>query len=715
MPHARKPAKRTRTALSPSLADSDASSAHRADEPAVEPKPKKARTAGTRVKGRRGAMSAFTSIPLDLLFDICFNLEPRDLLALSTTSKVFRSVVTGASSGPLWVAARERVGLPELEHPMTDLQYAHLLFGKGCSFCSRKNAGKPEVSYRARICQACMKDKFADAFSPSGAVALDKYFNDAEKMHPFTLLVANHTTPDARHHVPQYCLEEIGRVSTDLHRKFPEAALDSRLGDGADSFYFILSRTSGQPRSQADPTGVTDKSTPFERWWFAEREEGLWAKQEDAIKLRKWLLERQHAQAVNKEGLRDERRKDIVRRLEDQGFTFEEFDLAFHRHSLTNKPELLTERTWTTVEATLKPILLASRSTRRRRHFEEQIAAYQATANASALAAYYPVRRFDLSSLPAWQSACTVDGFVELDELWASHKDTVINELDELVRSRIEAMLRAVANAYVDAVSAQERDDADDLLPAARPSSITVPPLPSFLPCSTDEPIVATDEQLVEFLGKNPLSIFISSCCGKVQNGESALKHASSSYCVGYDRNDVAAWALCDQGGRRDLKKLDGTTLLRVRYLQDLLDSTALVPPDDAIEDAFEEHGLVAAYPHLEDRLVKVPKCGCGTYSSASFITEPLFHIYRHIVSSGSSDKQHTVTVDVEYSEKFLIALYRAEVKAGKTRPLGKHEYMGKGFNGYYAPMFDDPFDYGSDNSMFDSEESYDRDDCCVM
>lgn len=35
-----------------------------------QPKPKKARSAMSKVKGRRGAMSAFNSLPIDLLFDV---------------------------------------------------------------------------------------------------------------------------------------------------------------------------------------------------------------------------------------------------------------------------------------------------------------------------------------------------------------------------------------------------------------------------------------------------------------------------------------------------------------------------------------------------------------------------------------------------------------------------------------------------------------------
>jgi len=80
--------------------------------------------------------------------------------------------------------------------------------------------------------------------------------------------------------VPHYLIEEVARVDAELHRRFPESSVHTTLGDGPDSIYFVLARTSGGPRSQADPAPVTETSSPFYRWWFAEREDEKWATQE---------------------------------------------------------------------------------------------------------------------------------------------------------------------------------------------------------------------------------------------------------------------------------------------------------------------------------------------------------------------------------------------------------------------------------------------------
>jgi len=189
-------------------------------------------------------------------------------------------------------------------------------------------------------------------------------------------------------------------------------------------------------------------------------------------------------------------------------------------------------------------------------------------------------------------------------------------------------MLRALATAHAEAVSAQEQEDVEYLMPAAQPSSIRLPPLPSFIPRSADEPIVATDEQLVDFLAKHPLSFFVTSCCGNVHKGDAAFKHASNSHCVIYQRVDVAAWALCGQGGRNDLK-IDGTKLLRLLHLQEIFDSTDLVPTDGEIEHAVNAYELDVIYPRPEDRMVKIPECGCGMYLSGKVGQDPLSHVVR--------------------------------------------------------------------------------------
>lgn len=76
--------------------------------------------------------------------------------------------------------------MPELLDPMSDLAYAALMFGKGCQLyvfssllrlcrcrahsrcrflidsCGKKGAGKVDPSFRARICNNCLKDVYVE-------------------------------------------------------------------------------------------------------------------------------------------------------------------------------------------------------------------------------------------------------------------------------------------------------------------------------------------------------------------------------------------------------------------------------------------------------------------------------------------------------------------------------------------------------------------------
>lgn len=80
------------------------------------------------MRGKKGALSSFKEVPLDLLSDvrvptregggkanqpgqIFSHLEPEDLLSLCLTTKTFCSLLLSPGALPLWVAARARVEL----------------------------------------------------------------------------------------------------------------------------------------------------------------------------------------------------------------------------------------------------------------------------------------------------------------------------------------------------------------------------------------------------------------------------------------------------------------------------------------------------------------------------------------------------------------------------------------------------------------------------
>lgn len=116
------------------------------------PPPKKKRKKASTAKGKKSPakLEVFNSMPLDILSEvrpllaseiradlisrqICSHLEPRDLLHLTKTSKLFHHVLAASGSKGIWRSARLRIGLPDLTAgDVSETQYAELVFGTGC-------------------------------------------------------------------------------------------------------------------------------------------------------------------------------------------------------------------------------------------------------------------------------------------------------------------------------------------------------------------------------------------------------------------------------------------------------------------------------------------------------------------------------------------------------------------------------------------------------
>ncbi|TNY19217.1 hypothetical protein DMC30DRAFT_423811 [Rhodotorula diobovata] len=77
---------------------------------AVKAKPK----AKPKVKGRTGALSAFLSMPLDVLVEISRHLDLPTLLAMSRANKMMRNVLARRSAAPIWTIVRNNVDFPDL-------------------------------------------------------------------------------------------------------------------------------------------------------------------------------------------------------------------------------------------------------------------------------------------------------------------------------------------------------------------------------------------------------------------------------------------------------------------------------------------------------------------------------------------------------------------------------------------------------------------------
>lgn len=83
----------------------------------------------------RPARAALSASSRQYEFSQIFSqLPPSDLLRLRMLDKRFHQTLSAKASESIWAASRRRIGLldVELHHPLTEWQYAELIFGKTC-------------------------------------------------------------------------------------------------------------------------------------------------------------------------------------------------------------------------------------------------------------------------------------------------------------------------------------------------------------------------------------------------------------------------------------------------------------------------------------------------------------------------------------------------------------------------------------------------------
>lgn len=113
-----------------------------------------------RGKAKAAFQKGFQNAPIDILQEISSHLDPKTLLALTQTCRVTRALMLDPSTAPIWKAAREREGIPELtSKAMSEIELARFLFVKTCHGCGAKGAAKVDYILLVRTCAKCWKAK----------------------------------------------------------------------------------------------------------------------------------------------------------------------------------------------------------------------------------------------------------------------------------------------------------------------------------------------------------------------------------------------------------------------------------------------------------------------------------------------------------------------------------------------------------------------------
>ncbi|GAA5969174.1 hypothetical protein JCM3765_005747 [Sporobolomyces pararoseus] len=645
-----------------------------------------------RVKGRRGALKAFKDLPLDLIFEICAHADVPALLALSNTNKSIRRVVLGESSSNLFKQARQRMGMPELLVPMTDLQYAELIFGKGCNFCSNKFA-KVELLFRARICKTCLdsEDKFVTFNSVRGMRNLNRFvqfFADQTS--------SNGTDDDFKVHVGQ-----LKHLTVKLDSLYPATALTRTMGNLYRDSICQYPGLSGL----ANPSEVSDETLAVlnsdwdyvtTAFWgilpaspvgefqqaFLRLRQQRELRAEDAMALRNWQREMDKRKTQENQQMRLDRRNEIERRLEAAGFSKIEFENPeFGNHSLVKSTRPLSEKTWPTkIKPVLRKLLEDARQQRIRVGVEDYYDVFRDRDWNQA--AYYP----PISLYSQFESVVTLvrnasQCFHSPEPIPSEVQSAAQLELKSLVRNRFEQLVRALRMAYYDLEDELTRKGLEQIASEEEKQSIpqnfssfttinkvqlTLPPLPSWIPHDRTRQIndSVSNDEIRTFLETSPLARFECHDCGNLLRADEMTRHLSIRWGCQYgicDREAVDViqmWTGDRQVGReewmsvrgieetfgseRALVKVDKDILSLSLKLQQVRESTTLVK-------AARAEGIQTSH-HYELGLEH--KCECPPEATSIERTVFLEQIYKHIRKAHSKDHS---TVSIRRTVRRLV------------------------------------------------------------
>ncbi|BGP07908.1 hypothetical protein JCM10049v2_003753 [Rhodotorula toruloides] len=188
------------------------------DEGKDATKPKKRKTGGKQGKGKAEEVlemgrDVFSTLPMDLVLQICSDVDPGTLLAIGQMSKSICSTLFRKAAEPVWLAARRNVGMPDLQAEMDEPTYAYLVQGKACQVCGTTRL-KTEAEHELRVC-ACSKCMTANLRNAS------RIRNEMEDLHPLALecclstpySAAGNTRADEEH---SFWVPEVAAVSDHL-------------------------------------------------------------------------------------------------------------------------------------------------------------------------------------------------------------------------------------------------------------------------------------------------------------------------------------------------------------------------------------------------------------------------------------------------------------------------------------------------------------------
>ncbi|BGP40668.1 hypothetical protein JCM10449v2_004630 [Rhodotorula kratochvilovae] len=281
----------------------------------------------------------FSSLPLDVLHQICGQLDPGSLLSIAQSSKAVHKTLYNRASAPVWLAARRAVGLQDLEEEMDEPKYAWLVQGKACEICG-SSARSTETDHYLRI-RACSEDLRANLHIESWIV------KKHPGLHAKTFECALDTEFSARGESRRdgelyYWVPEALAVSQELYALEPPSTSTGEPADGSSN--------------ETNLTGKAD--TPLEEY-VRTRQELKRRILDDAEQIFKWEMMDLNESLEEVARKKRERRREIEFKLEALGYTKADYEFRGYGSNWVvarafDSTKQLSDREWKTLYPKLK-------------------------------------------------------------------------------------------------------------------------------------------------------------------------------------------------------------------------------------------------------------------------------------------------------------------------------------------------------------------------
>ncbi|KAH7320495.1 hypothetical protein B0J17DRAFT_685387 [Rhizoctonia solani] len=277
----------------------------------------------------KGKLSGVLALPIEVFMEIIQYLALPDVLSLSRSNKFFRQMLMTRSAATLFVwrtAVQNVPGLPPCPKDLCEPQYAALIYSKHCSMCGTSVVRPMDPYLNVRLCKDCTEIHII-------------HINELEDPMLGSLVYQSSIT---RMKASRYGMQTCLIRDVEEMRKWHEEVIKN--------------------------DAIPDEELQVK---IEGRFDDIVDRVEYAQIMEEFLRDMAEARTREIDQLKEQRRQDVKRRLEEAGWeepdwTFPEF-VARKWGPLVEGPQALTERAWQKLYPNLVPYLEKNRESHRER------------------------------------------------------------------------------------------------------------------------------------------------------------------------------------------------------------------------------------------------------------------------------------------------------------------------------------------------------------